>query len=151
MILGLDAWLFWLILTVFLLVIELATVNLFTVWFAGGTLASMIASFLGASIVLQIIIAVGVSGVLLTVCLVFKPFDKLKKHENMPTNSDRVIGQTGIVQEEIDNVLGRGQVKVMGQTWSAVSQTGEKIGAGESVRVCSIAGVKLLVEKESNK
>lgn len=146
MILGMDAWIFWMILTVIFIVIELATINLVTIWFAGGTLAALIASLCGVSPALQTIIAVAVAGVLLVVCIVFKPFDKFKKHQTMPTNSDRVIGQVGVVIEKLDKIRGKGLVKVMGQTWSAVSQTGEDIEEGIDVEVCSISGVRLIVK-----
>ena len=53
MILGLEPWVFWLILMAVLLLIEVLTVNLVSIWFAGGALAAMIASFLGASVLLQ--------------------------------------------------------------------------------------------------
>ena len=69
MILGLEPWVFWLILMAVLLLIEVLTVNLVSIWFAGGALAAMIASFLGASVLLQIIIAVAISGVLLAAVL----------------------------------------------------------------------------------
>ena len=39
---------FWLVLLVVLLVIELATLGLTTIWFAGGAAAAFVASLLGA-------------------------------------------------------------------------------------------------------
>lgn len=147
MILGLEPWVFWLILMAVLLLIEVLTVNLVSIWFAGGALAAMIASFLGASVLLQIIIAVAISGVLLAAVLIFKPFDSAKNAQPPRTNSDRVIGEAGIVLERIDDVEGKGLVKVMGQTWSAVSQDGTAIEKNAEVRICAISGVKLVVER----
>ena len=62
-------------------------------------------------------------------------------------NSDRVIGEVGIVLETIDDVEGKGLVKVMGQTWSAVSQDGTAIEKNAEVRICAISGVKLVVKR----
>ena len=41
---------FWLVLLVVLLVIELATLGLTTIWFAGGAAAAFVASILGAGL-----------------------------------------------------------------------------------------------------
>ena len=62
-----------------------------------------------------------------------------------PTNSDRVIGKVG----EVTQKIGRnkyGEVKVYGNTWTASSK--QVINVGERVKVLSIDGVKLVVEKE---
>ena len=63
------------------------------------------------------------------------------------TNADRVIGATGLVTEEIDNLAGHGLVNIAGQVWSARSAgEGAVIPAGQEVRVTQIQGVKVLVE-----
>lgn len=148
MIFGLDAWIFWLILMVVFLVIELSTVNLVTIWFAGGCLGALIASLFQVSILWQILIAALLSGILLAICIIFKPFDKMKKKEAVPTNSDRAIGQIGLVEEEIDPIEGTGLVRVMGQSWSAVSSDGRPVKKGEFVLVRAIQGVKLVVSRQ---
>lgn len=145
MIFGLNSWLFWLILTAVLVVIEIVTTNLVTIWFAGGCLASVVVSLLGGSVELQLIVAVAVSLVLLAACLIFKPFDKFKKNEHLPTNADRVVGKTGIALEKIDSQSGL--VKILGQTWSAITLDGTTIDMEENVRVINIEGVKLIVER----
>jgi len=63
-----------------------------------------------------------------------------------PTNSDMVIGESAVVEEEIDNLAGIGAVKVQGKIWSARSDNGEQIPAGSIVRVSKIEGVKLIVK-----
>ena len=63
-----------------------------------------------------------------------------------PTNADRVIGQTALVTEDIDNVEGKGLVVISGQVWSARSEHGVAIPAGTQVRVLRIEGVKVYVE-----
>ncbi len=147
MIIGLDSWVFWLILVGIFAIIEVSTVNLVSVWFAGGSLAALIASLLGAPVFLQVLIAVGVSGVMLALVLIFKPFDKFRHKQNVATNSDRMIGQTGLVLTEIDPIEATGTVKVLGQVWSAVTRGEERIAPDELVKVLGISGVKLIVEK----
>ena len=54
---------------------------------------------------------------------------------------------TGVVTERIDNLNESGAVHVGGKVWSARSESGEIIEAGEKVRSIRIEGVKLIVEK----
>ena len=133
----------WFIAFVILLVIELVTVNLVTIWFAIGAVAAIITTIFTDSILIQAIVFVVVSVISL---LITKPLiKKIKKFEIEPTNSDRVIGKIGEVTEKI----GRnkyGEVKVYGNTWTASSK--QVINVGERVKVLSIDGVKLVVEKE---
>ena len=44
------------------------------------------------------------------------------------TNSDRIIGQTAVVTEPIDNVLETGAVKINGKIWTARSMTDVQSG-----------------------
>ena len=137
----------WLIVFIGLIVIELATVNLVTVWFAVGALASFILSFWVDSLFWQVGLFVVVSSIslLLTRRIVLK----VKGTDIIPTNLDRVVGKIGIVTEDISK-LEPGEVKVDGKKWSAVAT--KKIKIGSKVEILSIDGVKLNVKevKEEN-
>ena len=133
----------WFIAFVILLLIELVTVNLVTIWFAIGAVAAIITTIFTDSILIQCIAFVVVSVISL---LITKPLmKKFKKFEVEPTNSDRVIGKVGDVTKKIDKNK-YGEVKVYGNTWTASSK--QVINVGERVKVLSIDGVKLVVEKE---
>jgi len=133
----------WFIAFVVLLIIELVTVNLVTIWFAIGAVAAIITTIFTDSILIQCIAFVAVSVISL---LITKPLmKKFKKFEVEPTNSDRVIGKVGDVTKKIDKNK-YGEVKVYGNTWTASSK--QVINVGERVKVLSIDGVKLIVEKE---
>lgn len=137
--------LLWFISFVILLFIEIITVNLVTIWFALGALASMIVSFFTDSYVIQVITFILVS----IITLVFtKPFmKKFKSFKVTPTNSDMVIGKTGVVTKKIE-CNKYGEVKVFGNVWTATSD--EEIDVNTKIKVLSIEGVKLIVEKEDN-
>ena len=60
-----NAYLIWLGLFIILIVIEILTVGLTTIWFAGGSLAAMLAAVLGAGAPMQIVLFLAVSCVLL--------------------------------------------------------------------------------------
>ena len=141
-----DMVIFWLVAMVALIVIELATLGLTTIWFACGALAAVIAAALGAPILLQILMFVVVSfAVLLAVRpIAVKYFNK----DRTRTNIESMIGRQAIVVSEIDNMQGVGQVSVNGMDWSARSTINElKISVGRVVVIRAVDGVKLIVEE----
>lgn len=135
-------WIFWLILVIILTVIELATVNLLTIWFVISGIVALILSFFieDVAIVSTIFAVLGII-LLITTRPILKKYLPTQRER---TNIDRVIGMKGIVTEEIKkNVIG--EVKVDGKKWSAISN--KKIEVGEEVIVDAIDGVKLIVRK----
>ena len=92
----------WLGILIVLVIIELATLGLTTIWFAGGALIAFIASLLGASIAVQVVLFLAVSVVLLffTRPLAMKYVNK----NRIKTNVDSLIGQKAIVLTDIDNL-----------------------------------------------
>lgn len=133
----------WLALAVVFLIVEGSTVSLISIWFAVGALAAMVASLWGASLWLQLLIFVAVSGAMLA-CL--RPlFCKFIKPKVIATNTDSVIGSEGLVTEDIDNLSAQGQVKLGGLYWSARSTSGEKISTGSQITVDKVEGVKVFV------
>ena len=132
----------WLIIILVLAVIELSTVNLVTIWFILSAGVALIISYFIDNFILQfgVFVILGIV-LLLATRNVLKKWLKVK---NVPTNSDRAIGATGIVTESI-NKNGNGEVKVFGQRWTAFAD--KAIKEGSSVKILAIEGVKLKVEK----
>ena len=135
--------LLWFVSFIILLFIELVTVNLVTIWFALGALAAMIVSLFVDSYIIQIVVFIIVSIVSLagTKAVV----KKFKSFRTTPTNSDMVIGKSGVVTKKIENNK-YGEVKVYSNIWTATSDC--EIDVGTKIKVLSIEGVKLIVEKE---
>lgn len=139
---------FWLISMVALFIVEAATVNLVTLWFAFGALGALITSLLGGQLWLQIVVFIAVT--IITLIPTRKIAKKyFSKSHHQPTNTDMVIGQSCIVTEDIDNLLATGAVRCLGKEWTARSKNGEKIAAGETVTAVAIEGVKLIVRSET--
>ena len=134
----------WLALIVVFLVMEEATVQLISTWFAAGALAAMIVSLIGGAGWLQIVVFLTVSIVLLV--LLWPIARKHLKPKLVATNADALIGRVCTVTEEIDPVEG-GRVKLGDVTWSARSESDERIPAGTLVKVQKIQGAKVFVEK----
>ncbi len=134
---------FWLIVMVVFLVAEASSVTLVSVWFAGGALAALIATLLGAQLWLQLVLFFLVSGILLAA---LRPLaKKYWKPRLTKTNVDALVGSQGYVTAEIDNLSATGQVKLGAMEWSARSAGGEVIAVGTLVQVERIEGVKAIV------
>ncbi len=138
--------LFWLILVIVLVVIELATIQLVAIWPALGGVVAMLAASFHQSLLVQFLLFVIISLVLL---FFTRPFVRrfIRTPPRTSTNADRLIGREAIVCERIDNLAETGAVVVSGVTWTARS-TGAPIPAGEKVRIERIEGVKLIVSVE---
>lgn len=133
----------WLIVSIFLGVIELITINLTTIWFVVSAICALLVSFFIDSFLIQMCIFVILGIVLL---ITTKPMlTKMLKTKDEKTNIDRVIGMIGVVTEDIskNNI---GEVKVDGKRWSAISD--KEIKKGTNVKVLEVNGVKLKVEEE---
>lgn len=134
----------WLALTIAFVILEAATVQLLSTWFAAGALAAMIVNLLGAEVWLQVVVFFTVSIVLLAV--LWPMARKHLKAKVVPTNADALVGRTCHVTEDIDPVEG-GRVKIGDVTWSARSEGGKTIPAGTMVKVLKIQGAKVFVEE----
>lgn len=136
----------WLAALVILIVIELLTMGLTTIWFAGGALAAALISIPGTPPILQIIVFLVVSLVLLyfTRPIAVKYFNK----DRTRTNIEGMIGRQAIVVSEINNIEGTGQVNTGGMEWSARSSYHNIVlPVGAVVTVLAVDGVKLIVEE----
>jgi len=135
----------WLGLLVVLLLVELATMGLTTIWFAGGALAAFAVSLFTEAVSVQCLVFLAVSVVLL---IFTRPFAvKFVNKNRVKTNADSLVGRIGIVTADIDNLESRGEVQVSGQIWSARAKEREqKLKKGTEVKILEISGVKLIVE-----
>ena len=134
----------WLILLIVLLVIEVVSLGLSTIWFAGGALVAFLAALLGANIFIQVILFLAVSVVLL---IFTRPLAvRYLNGKTTATNVDSLIGEQAVVTGEINNLLGQGEITVNGITWTArADQEGQKIMVGKVVQIVRVDGVKAIV------
>lgn len=136
-------WQIWLVIAGVCLVIEIMTTGFLVFWLAIGALISMIVSLFTDSILIQTAVFVISSAILI---FATKPFvKKFAKTKNVKTNAFSIIGQNGIVTKEIDSINAKGQVKIDGETWSAVGKDDMDIPKGTEVEVLEIKGVKAVV------
>ncbi len=136
--------LIWAGVAVVAIIVEGCTVQLVSMWFALGALASAVVSVFTDDILVQL----AVFSVLSIICIIAtRPLARRLKEKNgeVPTNCDRYIGKTAEVIVDIDNTNASGQVKVDGSVWSAKSVSNDVLPKGTQVRVNAIEGVKMLV------
>lgn len=136
----------WLIITGVLILVEIITLGLASIWFAGGALVAGIVAALGAHWLVQILVFAVVSLVLFIFTRPVATKHLMKDIEK--TNADSLIGKEGIVKQAIDNLEETGVVKLQGMEWTARSADDSKIAEGEQVIVERISGVKLIVTKK---
>lgn len=136
---------YWLILFVFLVIVEICTLQLVSLWFACGALAAIAVTLLDGSVELQLVVFLGISLVLL---ILVKPItDKYFRKHFVRTNVDSLVGKTARVTARIHNIEGFGAAVVNGLEWTAIAKEDEEIiEPGTYVTICAISGVKLIVE-----
>lgn len=137
---------FWLAVLVILVVIELFTMGLTTIWFAGGALVAALISIPGLPVSLQIFAFLAVSAALLyfTRPVAVKYFNR----DRVRTNIESMVGRQAIVISEINNLEGVGQVNTGGMEWSARSSYNNIVlPVGAVVTILGVDGVKLIVEE----
>lgn len=137
---------YWLILFVILLIIEILTMGLTTIWFAGGALVAFVSGVIGFGLTVQVVAFLIVSIILLVLTrpLAVKYFNK----ERQKTNAESLIGEQALVTEDIDTLQSAGHVEIRGQEWSAKTDEPDgKIAKDAIVVVEGIQGVKLIVRE----
>lgn len=134
----------WIALIIIFAAVEIITVGLTSIWFAGGALAALLCYALGLSELWQFIIFVTVSLVLL---LFTRPWAlKYLKPYLIKTNYEQVIDENVCLTENIDNIKGTGTAVYKGQEWTARAYDNNKtFEAGSIVKVKEIRGVTLYV------
>ena len=81
---------YWLAILAVLIIVEICTLALTTIWFAGGALAALITSFITDNLVLECALFVAVSAVLL---LILRP--SVVRRFNKKTSEDQRRGGCG--------------------------------------------------------
>ncbi len=134
----------WLVLFIVMLGIEIATLGLTTIWFAGGALVATLVAAIGFPLYVQIPVFLVVSVVLL---LFTRPIaQKYFNKERIKTNAESLVGQTAVVTESINNLKGMGKAVINGQEWTARSVDDSAELANETQdTVVAIEGVKLVL------
>lgn len=134
----------WIVLIIIFAVVEIITVGLTSIWFAGGAVAALLGYAVGLNEIWQFLIFLAVSLILL---FFTRPWAlKYLKPHLVKTNYEEVIGKNVCLTETIDNVKGTGTAVLKGQEWTARAyDEGRIFEAGMIVKVKEIRGVTMYV------
>lgn len=138
---------YWLIFFLILIGIEIVTLALTTIWFAGGALVAFFLALFGASVETQLIVFVIVSFVLL---FFTRPWAMRYVEKNRTkTNVEGLIGKEARITQEVNNRNGTGTALLNGQEWTAMAMKEEEVFPADTwVVVQEIRGVKLIVSRK---
>lgn len=131
----------WLGLIITLVLIELLTSNLVTIWYVLSAFIALILSMFIDSYIIEFSVFVIIGTILL-----FTVRDHFIKILN-EKKKDLIINKIGIVVEEIKKNK-PGRIKINKRTYIAISE--KKIKIGHKVRVIDIEGTKLKVVEDKN-
>ncbi len=134
----------WMAAAVVFLIVELLTPTMIFICFAVGAVIAGIYAQVGpeGTINWQVGIFAVVSIALLPLTRRFAK--KLTKDSPELSNVDRMIGKVAMVTTDIDPDVG-GKVQFEGETWVALAP--EAIASGSKVKILSISGTKVNVER----
>lgn len=133
----------WIIIGTAALLLDLATSSFLFVWFTLGAIAALIVQILGYSMFTQIIAFVLIS--ILCMVLGYPMVKKIiKKQENSILSIERnYIGEIFIADKDIKD---EGVLKFQGVYWR-VTNSRDYIKKGDKVKIISVKGNKIFVEK----
>ena len=139
------AWLWWLGGGLLLGVVEMLTVDLIFLMFAGGAVAAGGVALLGAPFWAQVLTFAVISAVLL---LAVRPWALARLKATTPdtlTNVAAHVGRSAVVVIDVTEHAGR--VKLMGEVWTArAAEPGLVLHAGTTVQVLRIDGATAVVD-----
>ncbi len=136
----------WLIICIILVIVEVTTLNLTTIWFAIGGFIAYLTGFVGAGFWGQFFVFVIVSLIML---FFTRPVARRYLNKGrVKTNAESLVGQIAKTTSCLNNREGFGSAVINGQEWSAISSDDKIIiEEGEDVEILEVRGVKLVVRK----
>lgn len=140
-----QAWHLWALAAIALVIVEMLSPLFFFASFGAAALATSAAAAAGLGFTGQL----AVFAVASVLCIfAVRPLFAgwiYRRSEPAPVNVQALVGQTGVVVDEIQDGLLAGRVKIGGEEWRAVSGTGERLPAGARVEVTAVSSATLTV------
>lgn len=133
---------FWLIVAIFFVAIDILTSTFIFCWFGIGALVSMVLSLINIEFAIQFIAFTVVSLIAIAIGYPLTKNAMKKSIKHTPLMEETYIGKIFIAEEDIEET---GIVKVGGNYWTA-ENVGEKILKGQKFQVTGIDGNKLTVK-----
>ena len=137
-----EAWHYWLISGIVLILTELAIPGFFVIWFGVGALVVALLTAIAPAIPISVQLVIWAIASSAMVVLWFRVFNKTRAQTHAGTADGDVIGETGLVVNDVAPYI-RGKVRfqrpILGSDeWPCISD--EEIEIGARVKVISIEG-----------
>lgn len=130
--------LFWIVICIIALVIDIFTASLLSIWFTLGSLAAIVFSLFGLSFVFQVIVFVIVTilGLIFGYPVVKRLVkDTVPKFKSLESSN---LGQTIICKEDI--IDGSGKILLNGALWRIEIENHETVLKGEKLELLELKG-----------
>lgn len=138
----------WLGITVVLVVIEILTSGLTTIWFAASSFLMIFCALLKLPLWLQLILFTVISLLLL---IFTRPILRKKiAVKKTPMNADALIGKKAVVVKPISE-LEKGTIKINGLEWTAATNDNSPLQVGDICIITKIQGATAIVTNQENK
>ena len=136
----------WILVAIFLIVIDIITSSFIFMWFSLGALVAIILSLLNFTVLYQIIafLIIGVVTISIGYPWAKKKFKADVKQ--VPTMEETYIGKTMTAEEDMGETS---LIKVSGIYWTACNK-GKIIKTGEEFTITGIEGTKLIVKSKED-
>ena len=142
-----EAWHYWLIAGLLLIILEIFTPGFVLASFGIGCFAAGLSASFGMSFYFQIFLfSAGTLLVFFGIRPLFKKY-LLPPRVEEPTNVAALEGKSGRVTETVDNNNDSGRVKIGGEDWRAVAEDNQVYKEGETVQTIRVEGTKVFVKK----
>lgn len=139
-------WIWWLVLGILLVIVEIFAPSFVLIWFAVGALAALIAALIpGIDLPIQLVVfgLASLAGLFL-----LRPYVKARNDlgedgrelNNFETN---LVGSSGVLVEPIEG--GKGRARIGDSTWTV---TGPDLPKKTRIRVTSVDGIQLGVKAD---
>ncbi|MCZ4695481.1 NfeD family protein [Ancylomarina euxinus] len=143
---GFEIWHIWLLVAVFLFMIEIFMTSFIAVIIGVGALVTGVGAYIGLSVTQQLFLFAGFTFLSL---FIIRPLAKryiFKAKDFVSKNANALLGQKATVVEIIDPNKLQGRVEVDGDYWKAVSFDGKAISKGQIVTIVSYDSIVLTVK-----
>lgn len=136
----------WLVIFLVLLVMEIISLGLTTIWFAIGAVVAFIASLIGANLIVQFVLffAVSIITLIATRPIAVKYFNK----SAIKTNVEGIIGKNAVITQRVPDINSTGKARLDGEIWTVRSLGNVPLEEGELVEIVEVEGVKLIVKRK---
>lgn len=145
----LQAWHYWIIISIICFIIEIVTPGFLLASLGIGALSGSLAAYIGFSFQYQLLtFALGTFIAFIGV----RPFYKkylLKYDDKKKIGLEDYLNKECEITEQISKVRRIGRVQVMGENWKAIASNDEEFEVGEKAKIDKIEGITLYISKNS--